>query len=467
MSKKDLDFTKGEIGRKLWIFSIPMLIGNLLQQIYFISDSAIVGKLIGSDALAAIGSATAITAILIFFFQGVSSGAGVIISHLIGGRNLEKIWGVVKASSLFTVIFGGLASFAGYVYARSIMALINVPNEIMDGASIYLEVAMLGIVPMIIYNMGSSILQAMGDSKTPIYYLAISSLINIFLDIFLIESFDMGVEAAALATVISQIFASVAVMISVRRKVSKLSDTEGDLVKDSSMDTKELINTTLNILKVGVPIGIQSVVINFSNVLVQNHINLIGPSAMAAWSIFSRVDTFAILPFISYRLAVMTFVGQNYGAGNRERILQGVRKGIMFATGITVAISFVLYLFADKIFMLFTTDKDVIFEASNMIYNMVPFYFMLAIAAVYCSSISGMGKTMVPMVINILFMCVIRIFLIPFFTDIVGRNMDALFYVYWISWVCTTVSSWGYYTFVAKKNLNHKFANKNLEIEHI
>lgn len=445
--KKGQDFTVGSIYKKMILFSIPLLLGNLLQQIYFIADSIVVGQLIGSDALAAVGASTAVTVILIFFFQGVSSGAGVLISQFIGAGEPQKMKTVIKAASIFVVIAGGISSIIGLIFAKEILIMMSVPEQVLHQSYLYLAVSFGGMLPMLVYNMGAAIMQAMGDSKTPLYYLAIASVINIILDIVFVSAFGMGVEGTALATVIAQGVSAVLIFIKILKKSKALEKVVNE--KDNS----NIIHMMKQVVKIGLPIGIQQIVINLSNIVIQNHINGIGPDAMAGWSIFSRIDTFVILPFLSFGIAVMTFVGQNYGAQKIDRIYKGVKAGMIMSIAVTVGIGIVICIVPEFFFNFFTKDETVLAYACDMIWKMVPLYFMLAAAKVYTSAISGTGNSFVPMITNILFMCVLRIILIPIFTATIGHNMETLYYTFWISWVASLVSIGGYYYFRTKKQL--------------
>lgn len=446
-TKKEIDFTTGSIYKKMFLFSIPLLLGNLLQQIYFIADSIIVGRLIGSEALAAVGAATSITVLLIFFFQGVASGAGILVSQYIGAGEPHRMQKVIKASSIFTVVAGGVLSVVGCLFTGNILRWISVPDEVFQQTYMYLVVALGGMLPMLIYNMGTAIMQAMGDAKTPLYYLAVASVINIVLDIVFVKYMGMGVEGTAVATVIAQLVSAILIMISIRSKSKSLS-----IIVDKN-DEFPLKHYFKNIITLGIPIGVQAIVINFSGIITQNHINGIGADAMAGWSIFSRIDTFVILPFISYGIAITTFTGQNYGAGNIKRIFKGVQAGMVMSVGITVGIGVIICLCPEFFFRFFTDEEIVLEYACDMIWHMVPYYFLLAMAKVHSSAVSGTGNSVVPMITNILFMCVTRIILIPIFTQMIGHNMTALYWTYLISWILSAVSIGGYYEFKTKKQL--------------
>lgn len=445
--KKEVDFTKGNIYKNLVIFSIPLLLGNLLQQMYFIADSMVVGNLIGDDALAAVGAASSITIMFVFFFQGIASGAGILISQLIGAHEPHKMKKVIKAATLFTVIAGIVTSVIGYICTADILNMISVPKEVFRQTYLYLAVSFGGMLPMLIYNMGAAILQAMGDSKTPLYYLAIASVINIVLDILFVNNMGMGVEGTALATVVAQLVSAALIFVTIKKKGKE------EERKYNNKDDSKMMILMKKIMILGVPIGVQQIVINLSGVIVQNHINSIGKEAMAAWTIFSRIDTFVILPFLSFGVAAMTYVGQNYGAGQIKRIFQGVKASMIMSIVVTVAIGAVICAVPEYLFMLFSKQAVVINLACDMMWHMVPFYALLAIAKIYSSAVSGTGNSMVPMIVNIMFMCVSRMIMIPVFTSNMGYTMDVLYYTYYISWVLTAVVIGGYYHIYTKKQL--------------
>lgn len=461
-SSKLEDFTKGNIPISIIRFSIPLLFGNLLQQLYFMADSALVGKFIGKMALASVGNAAAITSLIIFFFQGITSGSGILVAHSIGEKNNQKIVKLVQASSLLIVFMGTFISLILFIFVKDILIAISIPSDILKETTNYVQIVILGSLPLLIYNMGASILQAIGDSKSPINYLAISCVINIFLDYVFLRFFHLGVESTAIATVISQIITGYLIYRKLKLRIETLDNTEKE-EKSYAIDRRKIItlkdlkaqiHSIKEVVKVGLPMGIQAIVINFSHILVQNYINGIGIVAVAAWSIFSRVDTFVILPFLSVRNSIITFVGQNYGAKNRERILLGVRWGTIISLVITVAISMIIVIFSSELLNIFITEKNVVEMAESMINSMIPYYFVIAIASGFIGGISGIGNSKMSMIINVSCMCVSRMIMLPIFPNFFGYNMDTLYYIYWTSWIMTCVFSIYYYERYTKRNLN-------------
>ena len=449
--KIEMDFTKGNIYKNLIIYSIPLLLGNLLQQIYFIADSIVVGQLIGKTALAAVGAAASVTIILVFFFQGLCTGASIMISQNIGAGRIERIKHIVIASSIVVFVLGGICSIVSFFLTENILQWISVPEEIFHPTYKYLLFAVGGILPMLIYNMGAAILQAMGDSKTPLYYLAIASVINIVLDIVFVHNFHLGVESTAAATVIAQFVAGIFIFITIHKKAEKIKN-EASLQARIAKD-ENLINIIKNILRLGIPVGIQQVVIHIANIVIQNHINQIGTNAIAGWSIFCRIDTFVLLPFSSFGIAIINYVGQNYGAGRTQRIFDGVKAGMIMSLVVTWIISAIIYAKPEFFFNFFTDDQEVVHYACTMIWAMIPGYTLLAGAKVFSSAISGMGNSVVPMIINVLFMCILRILVLPVFTEIGGHNMTVLYWTFWLSWIATFVVAWLYYRLRTKKQL--------------
>lgn len=454
--RKETDFTRGSIYGKMIRFSIPLLIGNLLQQIYFIADSIVVGQLIGKTALAAVGASAAVTIILVFFFQGISTGAGIMISQNIGAGRMFRIRHIVRAASVLVIVLGGILSFVGFLLSEKILIWTSVPDSVMDQAVKYLMVAMGGILPMLVYNMGASIMQAMGDSGTPLYYLLASSIINIVLDVVFVSCMGTGVEGTAVATVIAQAVSAVLIFMTIHRKAAEMSRGHVGKVNQeniNAVNSDNMFALMRKILYIGIPIGIEQVVINLANIIIQNHINGIGADAMAGWSIFCRVDTFVILPFISFGIAVVNFTGQNYGSGKYERIFTGLKSAMKISVSVTVAISIVICAFPEFFFRFFTDDRQVLDYACQMIWCMVPGYFLLAASRVFSSTVSGTGNSLVPMLTNVLFMCVLRVTVLPVFTEIAGHNMTALYMTFWLSWVMTCAVIGTYYNLRTKKQL--------------
>lgn len=433
--KKGL-MTEGVIWKELLFFSIPLLLGNLFQQLYNTVDSIIVGNFCGKNALAAVGSSNPIINLLVSFFMGLSIGAGVIISRYFGARDQEKLHDAVHTSIALTLAAGIFMTIFGYLASPLVLELVGTPAKVMDNSVLYLQVYFLGILGVMLYNMGSGILRAIGDSKNPLYFLIISSLTNIVLDLLFVVTFDMGIAGAAWATLISQCLSAVLTMILLVRSKAEYRV----ILKDIKMKKDMLIS----IIRIGLPSGIQNAIVSFSNVIVQKNINSFGASAMAGCGSYTKIDGFAILPVMSFSMAMTTFVGQNMGAKKYDRVKQGAKTGMIMSCSITAAIALILFLFAPNILRIFSDDKQVLYYGILMMRTVVPGYLFLAISHALSGVIRGAGLTTVPMIVMVCCWCFLRmawiLSMMPIFHDI-----RVVFWGYTLTWLASCICMYAYY----------------------
>ena len=433
--KKGL-MTEGVIWKELLFFSIPLLLGNLFQQLYNTVDSIIVGNFCGKNALAAVGSSNPIINLLVSFFMGLSIGAGVIISRYFGARDKEKLHDAVHTSIALTLAAGIFMTIFGYLASPLVLELVGTPAKVMDNSVLYLQVYFLGILGVMLYNMGSGILRAIGDSKNPLYFLIISSLTNIVLDLLFVVTFDMGIAGAAWATLISQCLSAVLTMILLVRSKAEYRV----ILKDIKMKKDMLIS----IIRIGLPSGIQNAIVSFSNVIVQKNINSFGASAMAGCGSYTKIDGFAILPVMSFSMAMTTFVGQNMGAKKYDRVKQGAKTGMIMSCSITAAIALILFLFAPNILRIFSDDKQVLYYGILMMRTVVPGYLFLAISHALSGVIRGAGLTTVPMIVMVCCWCFLRmawiLSMMPIFHDI-----RVVFWGYTLTWLASCICMYAYY----------------------
>ncbi len=422
--------TSGSITKHLIIFSIPLLLGNLFQQLYNAVDSAIVGHFIGDNALAAVGSSAPVTNLLVSFFMGIGIGASVIIAKYFGAREKDKLSRSLHTAIAFIIIVGILMSIVGYFACGTILKFINTPAEVMSEATTYLKIIFIGNIFTMFYNMASGILRAVGDSKHPLYYLIISTIINVILDLVFIVYFKSGIAGAAYATIIAQ-------GVSALLTLWQLSTTKQEYrfsFKQLSLD-KEMLS---EIIRVGIPSGIQNGIVSFSNLVVQGNINSFGSIAMAGCSAYSKIDGFAILPVLSYANALTTFTSQNIGAKKIDRFKKGVRSGLILSITTTLVISLCLILFSDKLLTLFSNDREVIKYGIYQMQILAPCYFLLAISHAFNGIIRGSGKTKVPMIVMIVCWCLMRMawitISVPIFNDI-----RVVFMGWPITWLASTI----------------------------
>lgn len=417
--------TEGNIWKLLIIFSIPLILGNLLQQMYNTADSIIVGNFVGSNGLAAVGSGTALINLIIAFSQGAAVGAGVIVSQNLGARDKQKTKLAVHTAMCIAIILGVILSAIGVIFSRDLLVWMKTPKSVLKDSVLYLQIYCGGLIFNVIYNMATGILNAAGNSKRPLIYLAIASVTNIILDLVFIKELKWGVKGAAIATDISQALSCVLAVGYLLRVNS-----------DYKLIVKELKihgNTAKQIIRVGLPTAIQNMVISFSNVLVQSSVNSYGATAMAGYAAYLKIDGFNILPVLSISMAVTTFTGQNVGAKKPDRIKKGMWNALIMGVLYTVIIGIVILLTSHTVLGLFTKDNEVITYGQLAMKYFCPFYFLLSILNILAGTVRGAGKGVPPMLILLFSMCIFRILWIkialPFYSTI-----DGVFILYPISW---------------------------------
>ena len=417
--------TEGNIWKLLIIFSIPLILGNLLQQMYNTADSIIVGNFVGSNGLAAVGSGTALINLIIAFSQGAAVGAGVIVSQNLGARDKQKTKLAVHTAMCIAIILGVILSAIGVIFSRDLLIWMKTPKSVLKDSVLYLQIYCGGLIFNVIYNMATGILNAAGNSKRPLIYLAIASVTNIILDLVFIKALKWGVKGAAIATDISQALSCVLAVGYLLRVNS-----------DYKLIIKELKihgNTAKQIIRVGLPTAIQNMVISFSNVLVQSSVNSYGATAMAGYAAYLKIDGFNILPVLSISMAVTTFTGQNVGAKKPDRIKKGMWNALIMGVVYTVIIGVVILLTSHTVLGLFTKDNEVITYGQLAMKYFCPFYFLLGILNILAGTVRGAGKGVPPMLILLFSMCIFRILWIkialPFYSTI-----DGVFILYPISW---------------------------------
>lgn len=418
--------TEGNIWKKILFFSIPMILGNLLQQMYNAVDSIIVGNYVGSNALAAVGSSTSLINLLISFSMGASAGAGVIVSQFIGARNKRGVYLSVHTAMAISIILGIILTVAGVVLTPEILRLMKTPEEVMKESVVYLRLYSAGLVFGVVYNMAAGILNAVGDSKRPLIYLGSASVLNIILDMILINGIKLGIAGAAIATNISQIVSCVLILMF----LTKVPENYRLQLRKIRIYKK----TAGKIIKVGLPTAIQNTVISFSNVLVQTSVNTFGAKAMAGFGAYLKIDGFNILPIMSFSMAVTTFTGQNYGAGKKERLKKGMWVTITMGVIYTLVLGATLMTFSDFFMGIFTKDEEVMFYGIEAMKYFCPFYFLLSIMHGLAGTIRGTGKTIPPMIILLVSLCLFRViwiqWIVPQFNTI-----EIIYLLYPVSWL--------------------------------
>lgn len=426
---RGLDLTQGVIWKQLLLFLLPIAAGTLFQQFYSTVDAIIVGQFVGSDALAAVGgSAAVIVQLVVGLFTGLSSGATVVISHGYGAEDREKLTRAVHTAIAFSLAAGALITVLGILLTPNALVWTKNPQEIMADATVYLRLYFLGTIPMLLFNMGSGILRAVGDAKRPLYYLVVCCLLNIVLDLLFVAGFHMGVAGAAIATALANLVSALLILGQLARA------KEGYRLIPRQVKIHR--PTLLHILGIGVPAAIESSMYAISNLLIQVPINDLGTDAVAAWSATGKVDGIYWSLMVSFGVAIMAFVGQNYGAGKYDRMKQSVGVCLKIALAMTIVLSVLLLVFSRYCFRIFTDNPQVIRYASQIVTYFVPFYFIWTFIEVIANALRGAGDALVPMVISVGGICGIRILWILL---VVPRwsNLFSISICYPISWLIT------------------------------
>lgn len=423
--------TEGNIFKQIVKFSIPLILGNLFQQLYNTVDSIIVGNYIGSDALAAVGSTGSLINLLLAFCVGASAGAGIVISQFFGARDEKGMDVAVHTTLAISAIAGLVMTAIGVLFTPGLLRLMGTPADILPSSSLYMRIYFAGIFFSVVYNFAAGILNAVGNSAKALQYLMIAAGSNVVFDWLFVVVFHMGVEGVALATDIGQFLSFVFIL----RFMMKSKEMYRVELKKIRIDGK----TAVKIIKVGIPTGIQNMMISFSNVVVQSSVNSFGAVLMAAFAAYVKIDGFNILPVLSFSMAATTFTGQNVGAGQYERVKRGMWTALMMGIGYTVLSSVGILLFGRQIIGVFVNDAEVIKLGCYILKFFCPFYFMLAIIHVLAGTIRGTGKTIPPMLIILMSMCVFRVIWIRITLAMFG-DMKWLFASYPVSWLVGAVA---------------------------
>lgn len=430
MEKNGMLMTQGSIKKKILLFAIPVLIGNLFQQLYNTADSLIVGNLLGAQALAAVTSTASLCYLIIGTFNGLAMGAGTVIARHIGAQDNDAVTRAVHTAVALGLVCSVIVSVGGYFAAGPLLKLMDSPEDVLPLSTKYLSIYLGGSFSVVMYNIFVGILQANGDSRHPLYYLIASSVLNILLDVLFIAQFHMGVEGAAIATVISQ-------TMSACLAGARLIRTKGSVhlrVRDIRFDGESL----RYILRYGVPTGAQVAVIDLSNVLIQSFINSFGSIAMAGFGAYNKIDGFIFLPVTAFQMAIATFVSQNIGAKEYER----ARKGIFFGVGLTVIMSEVIgilvCIFARSLIVMFNSDPEVVSYGMLRATISAPFMAMAAYAHAMSAVMRGIGKPMTPMVVMLCCWCAVRVAVL-YTVGIVWHNILLVCWIYPITWSLSTI----------------------------
>ena len=451
-AKCQVDMTYGDISKQLFMFTIPILLSQILQQFYNIADTAIIGRYIGTDALAAIGSTGLLISVIVNFFIGLSTGISAVIANQFGANEYDKLKKSISTLLAVSVLLGIVFTIGSLIFMKPIINILQTPKGVYSLAIDYLKICFLGITFQLLYNIGTAILRALGNTKDPLYFLIFSCILNLILDILFIVYFGWGVKGAAIATLISQILATLLVMY----KIMSLDDN----CKLSLKQIKIYKGYTKDIFLVGLPAGLQAIFMSISSLIIQSSINSFGAEAMAGMTIFAKVEGFLYFPLFSLGLAVTGFVGQNFGAKEYERVKEGINISLKISVYTSLIFIIILNIFAPYILRLFTNDAAVIKVGLESIRIVFPSYVLYAMNQIYIGSLRGIEKTFEPMLISLFAHCIFRVIwcfvLLQYFHD-----MKVIYSSYSVSIVLMFVL---YYTSY-KRNIYKKYFNKKEVID--
>lgn len=389
--KRDVDMTQGNITRHIIMFAIPLLIGNLFQQMYNTVDTWVVGNYVSNEAFSAVGTVGPIINMLIGFFMGLSSGAGVVISQYYGAQQYDRVRHTVHTAIVMTLGLAVILTIAGILLVPYLLNLMNMPAEVIPEATTYLTIYFAGLIGLMLYNIGSGILRAVGDSQRPFYFLVVCALLNTVLDLVFVLYFGMGVEGVALATIISQGVSAVLVIIALLKSDSCIKLILGEL--------RLHLDILKKIVSVGIPAAIQMCITAFSNIFVQSYINYFGADFMSGWAAYAKVDQFLWLPMQSVALASTTFVGQNLGKQQVARAKKGVVISLAISASATLISMLPILIFPAPIISFFNSKPEVIYYGSTLLHWLTPFYVLCCFNQIYAGALRGAGLSRAPMVI--------------------------------------------------------------------
>ena len=428
--------TEGSAWKHIVRFALPLFLGNLFQQLYNVVDSLVVGNFLGPDALAAVGSSSNVIFLMIGLFNGTFTGASVVISRHFGARDEKSVSRAVHTTVAFGLVSGLMMTIAGVSLVPQILKWMGTPESVMPNSVLYFRIYFSGVIFMVLYNTTNGIFQAVGDSRHPLYYLLLSSFVNVVLDLLFVAGFGMGVDGAALATVISQ---AVSVVLGMRR----LMHTTG-CFRIWPRKVRFHGNMLRQILTMGIPSGIQNSIISIANVVVQSSINVYGAMAMAGCGAYAKIGDFAFLPITSFSLALSTFVGQNLGAKQYDRARQGARFGIFVCITLAEIIGLLIFAFAPFLVSLFNSDPQVVAYGTLQARTITLFYFLLAFSHAVSGVMRGAGRAIVPMLVMLATWCFFRIAYITFVAR-ASSNIQLVFWAYPITWSMSSVAFFLYY----------------------
>ena len=437
MSHPADSITEGVIWRPLLAFFFPILLGSFFQQLYNTVDAMIVGKFVGKEALAAVGGATStMINLIVGFFLGLSSGASVIVSQYYGARRDKEVSDTVHTAMALAVVGGAVLTVVGYLWSPALLRLMGTPEEVMGYATDYISIYFLGTIPSMIFNIGSGILRAVGNSRRPLMFLVSACFVNIVLDVIFVIGLEMGTAGAAIATILSQGVCAVLVLVTLCR-----SSLSYRLELRRIRFHGAILRRTVQI---GLPAGLQSVMYSLSNVIIQAAVNGFGTDVLAAWTAYGKMDGLFWMTISAFGVAITTFAGQNFGAQRYDRMKRSVRVCLALSAGTTLGMSAILLLFARPLLSLFANEAEVLDIGMTIIRTLVPTYITYLCIEILSGAVRGAGDSVIPTLMTLFGVCILRVIWVmgvcPQFNSLL-----MVLYSYPITWVITSLMFIIYY----------------------
>ena len=443
MSMSQNQITEGVIWRQLLIFFFPIVIGTLFQQLYNTVDAVIVGRFVGKQALASVGgSAAVLSNLIIGFFTGLSAGATVVISQHYGAKNIRSLHEGLHTAYAFSMIAGLAIAVPGWFLTPWLLTILKTPADVLSDSILYLRIYFLGMAAVLVFNMGSGIMRAIGDSRRPLYYLIICCLLNIVLDIIMVLVFRLGIAGVAIATVISQTVSALLVTRALMKSYDLLKLLPSSIRITPSMLTAEL--------RIGFPSGLQSCMYGITNVIIQAAVNGFGTDCAAAWAAYGKLDAIFWTVCGAFGIAITTFSGQNYGARRYDRVFSSVRICLCMSLGVCGALLVFLVAFCRPLFHIFTTDMEVVSIGVYMLRYITPCYIVFVFIEILSGALRGIGDVLFPTLITLAGVCFVRL---PWVLLVVPRwhELKMIMISYPMSWIATAVPLILYYFYKRKR----------------
>ena len=440
----DVDMTEGNIFSHLLLFALPLLAGNIFQQLYNMVDTWVVGNFVSEEAFSAVGTVTPIVNMLIGSFLGLSSGAGVVISQYYGAHKEQRVQDAVHTSICLTIVMSVAFTFIGVGMTPTMLRFMRTPDNVFPQSEAYLKIYFAGMAGLMFYNMGAAILRAVGDSRRPFYFLVTAAIINTVLDLVFVIVFHLGVRGVAYATIIAQGISAILTILLLLRSHS--------CVRLELRKLRFHMDLLKQIIRVGIPAALQMAITAFSNVFVQSYINQFGSDCMGGWTAYVKMDQLIFLPMQSLALSATTFVGQNLGGGKPDRAQKGLRTSLIMAIVVTIAVSAVTITFAPYLVAFFNDKPEVISYGTLFLRHLTPFYVLCCVNQIYAGALRGAGNSRAPMIIMLCSFVLFRQAYLNIVSRFISNTILPLAMGYPAGWFVCSLVTLIYYHFVHLKS---------------